>query len=123
MNSKTISLLAVLGVGGYIAYSLYKKGQSGSPNSGYTPSTPSGGKTPTGKKKKLSYDDVMKLINATLNTFSDIKLTYDQKVTAVNEIKQMIDAGKSQQDIYIAMGNKYKLTTTQVDSIIQKLYA
>jgi len=121
MNSKTISLLAVLGVGGYIAYSLYKKGQSGSPNSGYTPSTPSGGNS-TGKKK-LTFDEVMKLINATLDTFSNIKLTYDQKVTAINDIKQLIDAGKSQQEIYITMGNKYKLTTTQVDSIIQKLYA
>lgn len=121
MNAKTISLLAVLGVGGYIAYSLYQKSQGPQMPPGYKPSTPSGGSST--KKKELSFQDIIALIDATMNTWSNIKLTYDQQITAVKEIKALIDAGKSQQQIYITMGNKYKLTTTQVDAIVNKLYA
>jgi hypothetical protein len=77
-----------------------------------------------GGKKQLSFDEVLALINATLDTFSgNIQLTYNQKVTAVKDIEKLINAGKSQQEIEIEMGNKYKLTPTQVRSIINKLYA
>lgn len=119
MNNNNLIILAVLGIGGYLAYSQFKKSQ-GASIPGYTP-TPSGGGS--GEKKKLSFDEILKLINATLDTFSNIKLTYDQKVTAVREIQQMIDSGKSQQQIEIAMGNKYNLTPTQVRSIVNKIYA
>jgi hypothetical protein len=74
-------------------------------------------------EKQLSFDEVLKLINATLDTFGNIQLTYNQKVTAVKDIEKLINAGKSQQEIEIEMGNKYKLTPTQVRSIINKLYA
>jgi hypothetical protein len=76
-----------------------------------------------GGKKQLSFDEVLRLINATLDTFGNIQLTYNQKVTAVKDIEKLINAGKSQQEIEIEMGNKYKLTPTQVRSIVNKLYA
>jgi hypothetical protein len=88
-----------------------------------TTPTPSGGGSGSGGKKQLSFDEVLKLINATLDTFSNIQLTYNQKVTAVKDIEKLINAGKSQQEIEIEMGNKYKLTPTQVRSIVNKLYA
>jgi hypothetical protein len=119
MNNNNLIILALLGIGGYLAYTQFKK-KEGSSIPGYTP-TPSGGGS--GGKKQLSFDEVLALINATLDTFSNIQLTYNQKVTAVNDIEKLINAGKSQQEIEIEMGNKYKLTPTQVRSIISKLYA
>jgi hypothetical protein len=120
MNNNNLIILAVLGIGGYLAYTQFKK-KEGSSIPGYTP-TPSGGGS-SGGKKQLSFDEVLKLINATLDTFSNIQLTYNQKVTAVKDIEKLINAGKSQQEIEIEMGNKYKLTPTQVRSIVNKLYA
>jgi hypothetical protein len=119
MNNNNLIILALLGIGGYLAYTQFKK-KEGSSIPGYTP-TPSGGGS--GGKKQLSFDEVLKLINATLDTFGNIQLTYNQKVTAVKDIEKLINAGKSQQEIEIEMGNKYKLTPTQVRSIINKLYA
>jgi hypothetical protein len=119
MNNNNLIILAVLGIGGYLAYTQFQK-KEGSSIPGYTP-TPSGGGS--GGKKQLSFDEVLRLINATLDTFSNIQLTYNQKVTAVKDIEKLINAGKSQQEIEIEMGNKYKLTPTQVRSIINKLYA
>jgi hypothetical protein len=121
MKNNNLIILAILGIGGYLAYTQYKKSQ-GASIPGYTP-TPSGGGSGSGEKKKLSFDEVLKLINATLDTFSNIQLTYNQKVTAVKDIEKLINAGKSQQEIEIEMGNKYKLTPTQVRSIVNKLYA
>jgi hypothetical protein len=119
MNNNNLIILALLGIGGYLAYTQFKK-KEGSSIPGYTP-TPSGGGS--GGKKQLSFDEVLRLINATLDTFSNIQLTYNQKVTAVKDIEKLINAGKSQQEIEIEMGNKYKLTPTQVRSIVNKLYA
>lgn len=121
MNNNNLIILALLGVGGYFAYTQYKKSQGTQiPGGGSTPSPSGGGST---EKKKLSFDEILKLINATLDTFGNIKLTYDQKVTAIKDIKSLLDAGKSQQEIEIAMGNKYKLTPTQVRSIVNKIYS
>lgn len=119
MNNNNLIILALLGIGGYFAYSQYKK-KEGSSIPGYTP-TPSGGGG-SGGKKQLSFDEVLKLINATLDTFSNIQLTYNQKVTAVKDIEKLINAGKSQQEIEIEMRNKYNLTSAQVTSIVNKLY-
>lgn len=112
-------VLALLGIGGYLAYTQFKK-KEGSSIPGYYPNTSGGGGS--GGKKQLSFDEVLRLINATLDTFSGIQLTYNQKVTAVKDIEKLINAGKSQQEIEIQMGNKYKLTPTQVRSIVDKLY-
>jgi hypothetical protein len=121
MKNNNMIVLALLGIGGYLAYTQFKK-KEGSSIPGYTP-TPSGGGSGSGGKKQLSFGEVLALINATLDTFSGIQLTYNQKITAVNDIEKLINAGKSQQEIEIEMGNKYKLTPTQVRSIISKLYA
>ena len=121
MNNNNLIILAVLGIGGYLAYTQFKK-KEGSSIPGYNPNT-SGGGSGSGGKKQLSFDEVLKLINATLDTFGNIQLTYNQKVTAVKDIEKLINAGKSQQEIEIEMGNKYKLTPTQVRSIVNKLYA
>ena len=119
MNNNNLIILALLGIGGYFAYSQYKKSQ-GASIPGYNPNTSGGG---SGGKKQLSFEEVLALINATLDTFGNIQLTYNQKVTAVKDIEKLINAGKSQQEIEIEMGNKYKLTPTQVRSIVNKLYA
>ena len=112
-------ILALLGIGGYFAYTQFKK-KEGSSIPGYFP-TPSGGGG-SGEKKKISYEDVLKLINATLDTFSNIRLTYQQKVSAVQDIERLINEGKPQQQIEIEMRNKYNLTSAQVNSIVNKLY-
>ena len=118
MKNTNMIILALLGIGGYLAYTQFKK-KEGSSIPGYFP-TPSGGGS--GEKKQISYEDVLKLINATLDTFSNIQLTYQQKISAVKDIEKLINAGKTQQQIEIEMGNKYKLTPTQVRSIVEKLY-
>ena len=121
MNNNNLIILALLGIGGYFAYSQYKKSQ-GASIPGYNPNT-SGGGSGSGGKKQLSFDEVLRLINATLDTFSNIQLTYNQKVTAVKDIEKLINAGKSQQEVEIEMRNKYNLTSAQVTSIVNKLYA
>jgi hypothetical protein len=119
MNNNNLIILAVLGIGGYLAYTQFKK-KEGSSIPGYNPNTSGGG---SGGKKQLSFDEVLALINATLDTFGNIQLTYNQKVTAVKDIEKLINAGKSQQEIEIEMRNKYNLTSAQVTSIVNKLYA
>ena len=122
MKNNNLIILAILGIGGYLAYTQFKK-KEGSSIPGYTPTPSGGGGSGSGEKKKLSFEEVLALINATLDTFVNIQLTYNQKVTAVKDIERLINAGKSQQEIEIEMGNKYKLTPTQVRSIVNKLYA
>lgn len=118
-----LTLLAVLGVGGYIAYSLYKKSQG----SAYTPSYQgnSGGSASTGSgsSKDWSIERVMNVINKVMGAWSDIKLTYDQKIGAVRELKLLIDKGTNQQQIYITMKNKYNLSSAQVDKMVNEMYS
>jgi hypothetical protein len=75
MNNNNLIILALLGIGGYFAYSQYKKSQ-GASIPGYTP-TPSGGGS--GGKKQLSFDEVLRLINATLDTFSKYSVDLQSK--------------------------------------------
>jgi len=122
MKASNLTLLAVLGVGGYIAYSLYQKSQG----SGYTPSTrlPSGGGTASGgSSNEWTFERVMSIANKLFTAWGDIKLTYDQKIGAVRELKSLVDKGTNQQQIYITMKNKYNLSTAQVDSMINEIYA
>jgi hypothetical protein len=65
MNNNNLIILAVLGIGGYLAYTQFKK-KEGSSIPGYNPNTSGGG---SGGKKQLSFDEVLALINATLDTF------------------------------------------------------
>lgn len=119
MNNKNIGLIAVLGVAGYIAYSLYAKSKGGS-SGGYFPTTGGGGGST--KKKTLSYDQILQLISATLDTFEQVQLTYNQKFNAIKDLEKMINEGKNQKEIEIAMQTKYKLNPAQVSTLVNRLY-
>jgi len=120
MDNKTITTLALLGVGGFILYKVLGQKAQAQPQ-GYTPSSGGGSGSGSGKKKEITILEIIALVNQTLDVYSNVKLTYDQKITAVKEIKQLIDQGKSQQQIEIIIGNKYGLTPTQIRAIVDKL--
>lgn len=123
MKANNLTLLAVLGVGGYIAYSLYKKSQGSSYTPSYRGSSSGGASTGSGSSKDWSIERVMNVINKVMGAWSDIKLTYDQKIGAVRELKSLIDKGTSQQQIYITMKNKYNLSSAQVDKMVNEMYS
>lgn len=118
MNNKNIGLIAILGVAGYIAYSLYAKSQGDSSGS-YNPNTGGGGST---GRRKLTTDQILALVAQTLDVFQQIQLTYNQKITAVKDIESMINSGKNQKEIEIAMQTKYNLNPAQVAAIVNRLY-
>lgn len=122
MDNKNIGLIAVLGVAGYIAYSLYAKSK-GDSSGGYNPNTGGGGSSGgSTKKKRLTTDQILALVAQTLDVFQQVQLTYNQKITAVKDIENMINSGYNQKDIEIAMQTKYNLNPAQVAAIVNRLY-
>jgi hypothetical protein len=119
MNNKNIGLIAILGVAGYIAYTMFGK-SSDSGSGSYNPSRTGGGSS--GGKKTLTFEQIMTLMNATLDTFSQIQLTYDQKFKAIKDLESLINSGKGQREIEIIMQQKYKLNPSQVQSMVNKIY-
>lgn len=122
MDNKNIGLIAILGVAGYIAYSLYTKSKGDSSGS-YNPNTGGGGSGggSTGRRR-LTTDQILALVAQTLDVFQQVQLTYNQKITAVKDIENMINSGKNQNEIEIAMQTKYNLNRAQVASIVNRLY-
>jgi hypothetical protein len=119
-------MLAVLGVGGYLAYTMYKKSQD-SKQTGYLP-TPSSqrGKPAASKADQGGKFDINKAMNLLENIYNKgnfIYLSLTKKKRAAEDLKMLIDQGKSQQEIEIYMANKYGLTATDVKAMVNKLYA
>ena len=119
MNNKNIGLFAILGVAGYIAYTMFGKSEGAGAGS-YNPNRTGGGSS--GGKKTLTFEQILALMSATLDTFSQIQLTYDQKFKAIKELEALINSGKGQRDIEIIMQQKYNLNSSQVAAMVNQLY-
>ena len=121
MNNKNIGLIAILGVAGYIAYTMFGKANSGAGS--YNPKRTGGGSGGSGGgKKTLTFEQILALMSATLDTFSQIQLTYDQKFKAIKDLEALINSGKGQREIEIIMQQKYKLNPSQVAAMVNKIY-
>ena len=127
MDNKTISILAILGIGGYLAYTMYKKKQDSDFSGGYTPSKPSGPSGQVTSKAdaggKFNIQKAMNLLENLYNTGNFIYLTATKKKRAAEDLKSQVDQGKNQQQIEIYMKNKYNLNSSEISAMLTKLYA
>lgn len=128
MDNKTISILAVLGIGGYLAYTMYKKNKDSDFSGGYRPSTRTTNNTGQAKSKadtggKFNIQKAMNLLENLYNTGNFIYLTATKKKRAAEDLKSQVDQGKNQKQIEIYMKNKYNLNSSEVSAMLTKLYA
>ena len=128
MDNKTISILAILGIGGYLAYTMYNKKQDSDFSGGYTPSTRPTNNSGQATSKadtggKFDIQKAMNLLENLYNTGNFIYLTATKKKRAAEDLKSLIDQGKNQQQIEIYMKNKYNLNSSEVSAMLNKLYA
>lgn len=117
MDSKTISILAIVGVGGYIAYSLYKQGKT-STSPQYNPTGGYPMKTSTGFDYEKALSLIMDLYDRSSTLYGD--LTKSKKATA--DLQSLIAQGKSQQQIEAYMLNVYGFQPYQTQQLVNKLY-
>jgi len=126
MDNKTISVLAILAIGGFVAYTVYNKKKEDEFSGGYTPSRPSGpsrqvkSKADTGGK--FNIQKAMSLLENIYNTGNFIYLTATKKKRAAEDLRSQVDQGKNQQQIEIYMKNKYNLNSSEVSAMLNKLY-
>jgi hypothetical protein len=121
MNNKNILILSVLGLGGYLAYTMYQKSQNGS-TYGYGTGSGSGSGSGSGNKgKTIDVQKGLDYIDKLLNAGNQIYFTIN-KTKIITDLKSLIEQGKNQQYIEIFMKNKYNLQPAQVSELINKLY-
>lgn len=133
MDNKTISVIAILAIGGFVAYTVYNKKKEDDFSGGYTPSRrPSAPSRPTSggqvvskadKGGKFDIQKAMNLLQNLYNTGNFIYLTATKKKRAAEDLKKQVDAGKNQQQIEIYMRNTYNLNSSEVSAMLNKLYA
>ncbi len=125
MDNKTISVIAILAIGGFVAYKVYNKNKEDNFSGGYTPSIPSGGqvKSKADQGGKFNIQKAMDLLENVYNTGNFIYMTATKKKRAAEDLKKQIDEGKNQQQIEIYMKNKYNLNSSEVTAMLNKLYA
>jgi len=118
MDSKNLSILALIGVGGYIAYSLYKQGKT-STSPQYSPT----GSYPTSTTTGFDYMKALDLITDIYNRSSNLYGDATKVKRATSDLQSMIAQNKSQQQIEAYMLSVYGFQPYQTQQLVNKLYS
>lgn len=123
MNNNNLLILGLLGVGGYFAYTMYQKSQAMNYGGGTGAGSGSGGSTggSTGGKT-IDVQGGIDLLTKIINQGRLLYMSLTQKKQALNDIQTLINSGKSQSYIEIYMANKYNMTPTDVNALVNQLY-